>query len=144
MSWIIIGLLGFAALMLVFSLFKKLVKLAFTAVALLLLVAGIWYFWQRDPPEIPDSVRQAGEEAAETLKQAAGKAVDKAAEAVKEGAGEAMNKAAEAVKEGAQEAVDKAAEAVQEDAAGTGDETAGEGGEDQTPQGDPAGEPEHH
>ncbi len=46
MSGIIIVLLGIAALLLVFSLFKKLIKLAFTAVLLLLLLAGIWYFTQ--------------------------------------------------------------------------------------------------
>ncbi len=45
MSWIIV-LLGAAVLLLVFSLFRKLVKLAITSGALLLLLAGIWYFSQ--------------------------------------------------------------------------------------------------
>ncbi len=133
MSWIIIGLLGFAALLLVFSLFKKLVKLAFTAVLLLLLVAGIWYFWQQNPPEIPDSVRQAGEEAVETIKEAAGEAmeqaVDKAGEVIQEGAEVAMDKAGEAIQEGAEQAMDKAGEVVED--------LTSEGETSQEPQDDP-------
>ncbi len=132
MSWIIVGLLGFAALMLVLSLFKKLVKLALTAVALLLVAAGIWYVWQKDPPEVPPAVREAGEQAAESLKKAAGEAMEKAGEAVKERAGEAMEKAGEAVKEGAGEAMEKAGEALQE---GTGEamEKAGEAAGEEPP-----------
>lgn len=45
MSWVII-LLGVLALLLVFSLVKKLFKLGLTAGALVLVLAGIWYFTQ--------------------------------------------------------------------------------------------------
>ncbi len=120
-------MLALAAVSLVLSLFKKLIKLAFTALALLLLVAGIWYFSQRDP-KISSSLQRAQDEAAEKLKEVAGEALDKAADSVKEGAERAMDRAAEAVKEGA-------ARATATDSA-AGDE-AGEGeGEDQEPNND--------
>ncbi len=125
MSWIIVGLLGFAALMLIFSLFKKLVKLAFTALALILVAAGIWYVWQQDPPEVPESVRQAGEQAAERLRDAAGEVMEKAGEKVKEGAEKAMEKAGEAVKDGAGQAMDKAVEALQQGTEPAGEATDG-------------------
>jgi len=140
MSWIIICLLGFAALLLVLSLFKKLIKLAFTAISLLLLVAGIWYFWLQNPPEIPASVPQAGEEAAETIQQVAGQVLDEAAEVVKDGAAQAMDKAGEAIQEGAGEAMHKAGEAIQEGAEQARNK-AGELAEDLSGEGEPDQDP---
>lgn len=116
MSLIILVVLGFAVLLLAISLFKKLVKMAFTAILLLLLAAGIWFYLEQNPPAVPDSVRQAGEDAAGKLKEAAGELVDSAAETIKEGAEQAMDKAGEAIQEGAEQAVSKAGEALQEGA----------------------------
>ena len=43
---LIVIALGILVLLLVFSLFKKLVKLAFSAGFLLLVLAAVWYFTQ--------------------------------------------------------------------------------------------------
>jgi len=45
MTALIVISLGILAFLLVISLIKKLVKLAFSAVTLLLIVGGIWYFF---------------------------------------------------------------------------------------------------
>ncbi len=65
MSVLIIALLGIAALLLVFSLLKKLVKLAFTAAALVLLLAAVWYFTQEAYGEPVDGAAAAVEVGAE-------------------------------------------------------------------------------
>ncbi len=130
MSWIILVVLGLAAVVLVFSLFKKLIKLAFTALALLLLVAGIWYLWQQGDVEVPEPVRQAGERAADRLGEVAGEALDKATEVAKERAEQAIDRAADAAKESAGEAIEGAPAATGEsagvDAGGENPEPAGD------------------
>ena len=135
MSWIIIVILGLAAAMLVFSLFKKLVKLAFTALALLLLATGIWYVWQHGDVEVPESVRQVGEKAAGKIGEVAGEALDRAAEVAKEQAEQAIDRAAEAAKEGA----DKVVEGAPETSAKPAEDSAG-GNQAQKPASDPAGQ----
>ncbi len=97
MTLILIGLLALAVIFLILSLIKKVVKLAFTAAALLLLVGGIWYLSRQ--AEVPDSVRQAGRETTERIKKGAGQAIDKAVEAAKESASQAIDQAAETAKE---------------------------------------------
>ena len=122
MTWIIIGLAALATIFLLLSLIKKVVKLAITAVALLLLVAGIWYLSQQ--AEVPEPVREAGQEAVEKLKQGAGQAVDRAAEAIKDHAGETMDRAVEVVREEASKALEEATKATEEDAPKGDDEGA--------------------
>ncbi|MEM7586861.1 MAG: hypothetical protein AAF560_25955 [Acidobacteriota bacterium] len=116
MSVILFVVLGLAALMLVLSLVKKLVKLAFTAITLLLVAGGIWYLSQQSP-EVAESLERAKGQAADTFEEVAGQAAERAAEVMKEGAEQAADKAAELMKEGAGAAMEKAAEALQEDEA---------------------------
>lgn len=113
MIWIIIGVLGLAALLLVFSLIKKLVKLALTVVVLALVVLGIWYVSQQNP-EVSESMRQVGTEAAEKLKEAAADAVDEASLVVRERAGKAADQASEVVEEKVGEALDEATTTVRD------------------------------
>ncbi len=125
MSMILIALLGLAAFLLILSLFKKLIKLAFTAVTLLLIVGGIWYVSQRSP-EVAESLQHARGQAAEKFEEVAGKAMDHATDAMKDGAEKAVDRAAEAMKEGAEQAMEKAAEAMGDDGAGDGETGDGE------------------
>ena len=113
MTWILIAVLAVAGLVLLFSLLKKVLKLALTAAALLLVAAGIWYLYQQDP-EVPESVREVGEKAADVIKESAGEVWERASEAVKDNADGAIEKAAEAVREGAADAVDEAVAKIQD------------------------------
>ncbi len=105
MSMILVAVLGLLAFLLILSLFKKLIKLAFTMVTLLLIVGGIWYISQNSP-EVAQQMERAKGQAADKFEEVAGEAMERATEVVKDGAGQAVEKAAEAMKDGAEQAAE--------------------------------------
>ena len=67
MTLILFGLLALAVIFLIFSVVKKVVKLAVIVAALLLLVGGIWHLARLI--EVPDPILQSGPEATEENQQ---------------------------------------------------------------------------
>ena len=49
MSMILVGILAVAAIVMLLSLFKKLIKLAFSLFFFILLLIGIWYLMEENP-----------------------------------------------------------------------------------------------